>query len=58
MDHKDKAEKKRGWFGRKAKDKAESKGIFGGYGTRQEQLEAMELGLQPSDLKKMKMKGK
>lgn len=56
MDHEDKADKKRGWFGKKAKDKAKSKGMFGGYGTRQEQLEAMELGLQPSQLKKMKGK--
>ena len=52
--------KKRGWFGRKAKekasDKAQKSGMFGGYRTRQEQLDAMELGLQPSPLKQQKGK--
>lgn len=36
--------------------KAKSKGMFGGYGTRQEQLDAMEMGLQPSQLKQQKGK--
>ena len=36
--------------------KAKSRGMFGGYGSRQEQLDAMERGydLQPSPLKQQK----
>lgn len=40
----------------KAVKKAKSKGLFGGYATRQEQLDAMEMGLQPSPLKQQKGK--
>jgi hypothetical protein len=46
MDQNDEVEQKRGWFGRKAKKKAEDlaqkQGTFGGLRNRHEQLEAIE----------------
>ena len=46
MDKQKKADEKRGWFGRKAKKKAEDaaqrRGTFGGLRNRQEQLDAIE----------------
>jgi hypothetical protein len=45
---------KKGWLKKKGSEKAKSSGLFGGHGTRQEQLEAMEMELQPSPLKQEK----
>jgi hypothetical protein len=49
---------KKGWFGRNGEEKAKQQKMFGGYATRQQQLEAIELGLQPSQLRKEKEHGK
>lgn len=50
------SEEKKGWFRRRGEKKAKKSGMFGGYRTRQEQLDAMEMGLQPSPLKQQKGK--
>lgn len=43
----EKKKKKKGFF----RQKAEEKGMFGGYGTRQEQLDALERGENISPLR-------